>query len=243
MGSDGDELEDISPHIRIRIDPRKKKEWLEYAQEHHYGNLTDLIKSAVDNTIDDKWVLEEKHQSDMDIDTSGLEEGIVDINDKLSIVEQKIDDLALQSGEETHTELSRDDLIKLANRCHDLLPRLQSEVQFPSLHQSFSIDLDNLPSDIDREIQSKSSADSIEWVRAKITGRAEDIANALEESVHHVRHALIFLEQSETGSLVESVNDEGERRWFVRDPDASTDFSFLEDEQQDDSPGDLFPNQ
>ncbi len=37
MSSEDDELEDISPLIRIRIDPPKKKEWLEYADDTTTG--------------------------------------------------------------------------------------------------------------------------------------------------------------------------------------------------------------
>lgn len=241
MSSEDDELEDISPHIRIRIDPRKKKEWLEYADEHHHGNLTDLIKDAVDNTIGDTWVLEEKHQANTEIDTSGLEEGISEVNDRLSVVEQKINDISLQSHEESETEFSRDEIIKLANNCHDLLPRLQSEVQFPPLQRSLSIDLNDIPNEYEQEAKSNNATNPLGSLRAKITGRPEDLADALDEPVHHVRQALIFLEQSETGSLVESTIDEGERRWFVRDSDANPDFGFLE-EQGSDETADLFNN-
>lgn len=239
MASDDGELEDISPHIRIRIDPRKKKQWLEYADEHHHGNLTDLIKDAVDNTIDDTWVLEDKHQAGTDIDTSGLEEGIAEVNDRLSVVEKQINDLSLQSNDDSKAGFSRDELIKLANNCHDLLPRLQSEIQFPSLQQSLSVSLNDIPDEYEREAKSSNATNPLASIRAKITGRPEDLAEALNEPVHHVRQALIFLEQSETGSLIESTIDEGERRWFVRDIDASPDFDFL-DEQERDGPADLF---
>lgn len=239
MSFEDDELEDISPHIRIRIDPRKKKEWLEYADEHHHGNLTDLIKDAVSNTIDDTWVLEEKQQANTEINTSGLEEGISEVNDRLSVVEQQINDLSLQSNADSDTEFSRDELIKLANNCHDLLPRLQSEIQFPPLQRSLSVDLNDIPKEYEQEVKSNNVTNPVGSIRAKISGRPEDLADALEEPVHHVRQALIFLEQSDTGMLVESVVDEGERRWFVRDPDASPDFDFLE-EQGTGETADLF---
>jgi len=241
MSSEDDELEDISPHIRIRIDPRKKKEWLEYADEHHHGNLTDLIKDAVDNTIDDTWVLEEKHQASTEIDTSGLEEGISEVNDRLSVVEKQINDLSLQSNEDSEAGFSRDELVKLANNCHDLLPRLQSEIQFPPLQRSLSIDLNDIPDEYEQEAKSSNATSPLGSIRAKITGRPEDLADALDEPVHHMRQALIFLEQSDTGLLVESAIDEGERRWFVRDPDASPDFDFLE-EQGSDGTAELFNN-
>lgn len=239
MSSEDDELEDISPHIRIRIDPRKKKEWLEYADEHHHGNLTDLIKDAVDNTIDDTWILEDKHRPDSELDTSELEGGISEVNDRLSVVEEKINDLSLQSNEDSETDFSRDELIKLANSCHDLLPRLQSEIQFPPLQRSLSIDLDDIPSEYQQEVEDNNVTNPAGSIRAKMTGRPEDLSDALEEPVHHVRQALIFLEQSNTGSLVESTIDEGERRWFVRDPDATPEFDFVEENERGDT-ADLF---
>lgn len=241
MPSEDDELEEISPHIRIRIDPRKKKKWVEYADEHHHGNLTDLIKDAVENTIDDTWVLAEKHQIKTDFDTSDLEEGISEVNDRLSVIEQQINDLSLQSNETSATDFSRDEIIKLANNCHDLLPRLQSEIQFPPLQRSLSIDLNDIPKEYEQEVKTNNATNPLASIRAKITGRPEDLADALDEPVHHVRQSLIFLEQSETGSQVESTIDEGERRWFVRDPDASPDFDFL-DAQGNDDTADLFNN-
>lgn len=241
MPSEDEDIEDISPHIRIRIDPRKKKEWLEYADENHHGNLTDLIKDAVDNTIEDKWVLANKHQAESDIDTSELEDGITEITDRLSVVEDKINDLSVQSTGGAETELSRDDLIQLANSCHDLLPRLQGEIQFPPLDQSLAIELDDLPREYERKATSSSVENPTDFVRAKATGRAEDVATALEEPVHKIRQALMYLEQSDTGMYVESTIDQGVQRWFVRDPNASPDFDFLE-EQESDSAAELFDN-
>jgi len=234
MSSEDDELEDISPHIRIRIDPRKK-EWLEYADEHHHGNLTDLIKDAVDNTIDGNWVLEDKHQANTEIDTSGLEEGISEVNDRLSVVEKQLNDLSLQSNQESDISASRDEILKLANKCHDLLPHLQSEIQFPTLSKSISVDLSNIPKKYLQEDDESSDAYSEERIRAKVTGRAEDISNALEEPVSHVRQALIFLEQSETGSMIKSTIEEGERRWFVHDDELSPVMYYLRKDKISDS--------
>ena len=228
-----EDVEDISPHVRIRIDPEKKKNWIEYAEKHHHGNLTDLIKHAVDNTVEDTWVLADKHHPEMGIDTSELEEGVSEVTDRLSVVEQKLDDLALHSSDESESELSRDEVMKLAHRCHDLLPRLQSEIQFPSVQQGFSVQLREVPDDFLQSSQSKGDGDTLARIRSRITGRAEDLADALDEPSYQVRQALIFLEQTETGSPVESIVNEGERRWFIRDPDAAPDFSFLEQNQPD----------
>lgn len=233
MPTDEEDLEDISPHIRIRIDPQNKKDWIEYAEEHHHGNLTDLIKHAVENTISDTWVLEDKHHSETEIDTSDLEEGMSEITGKLSVVERKLDDLSLQSGEEPESNLSRDELMKLALRCQDLLPRLQSEIQFPPIQQGFSVQLQEVPSDFLQNDQSESSEQTLARIRARITGRAEDLADALDKPTYQVRQALAFLEQTETGSPVESTIDDGERRWFIRDPDTVPDFGFLKQNQPD----------
>lgn len=233
MPPDKEDVEDISPHVRIRIDPGKKKDWMEYAEKHHHGNLTDLIKHAVDNTIDDTWVLADKHHSETEIDTSELEEGVTEITDRLSLLERKLDDLALHSSEESESEFNRDEQIKLANRCQDLLPRLQSEIQFPPLRQGFSVQLQEVPDDFLQDGPSKSSENTLARIRARITGRAEDLADALDKPSYQVRQALAFLEQTETGPPVESAIDDGERRWFIRDPDAAPDFGFLEQNQPD----------
>jgi hypothetical protein len=122
--------------------------------------------------------------------------------------------------------------LQLAHRCQDLLPRLQSEIQFPSIQQGFSVQLQEVPSDFLQNDQSGSSEQTLARIRARITGRAEDLADALDKPTYQVRQALAFLEQTETGSPVESTIDDGERRWFVRDPDAAPDFDFLKQDQQ-----------
>ena len=228
MGRDEEDVENISPHVRIRVDPQTKKEWIEYAENHHNGNLTALIKHAVNNTISDTWVLENEYRPDAEIDTSELEEGVTEITDRLSVVERKLDDLALQSGEKPESDFNRDEIIKLAHHCQDLLPRLQSEIQFPPLQKGYSVKSGEVPDDFLERIPSDGGEHTLSQIRAKITGRAEDLADALDKPPHQVRQALAFLEQTETGLLVESTVDAGERRWFVRDPDASPDFDFLE---------------
>lgn len=233
MPSDSEDLEDISPHIRIRIAPQKKKQWIEYADEHHHGNLTDLIKDAVDNTISDNWILEEKSQAGADLDTSELEEEVSETNARLSVIEQKLDDLSLQSDEPSESELTRDDIIKIANNCHDLLPRVQNDTQLPPLQQALSINIDDIPEEHVQEMQSGAVPETVESIRAQMTGRPDEIADALDESIPHVRQALIFLEQSETGSIVNSVIDQGERRWFVRHHEARSNFDFIKEAESE----------
>jgi len=90
---------DISPHVRIRIDPERKREWLEYADENDLS-LTDLIKTAVDNTISDTWVLEsEVERSDVgevDVDLDGVDDGIDEVLERLTAIESQLDRVTLQ---------------------------------------------------------------------------------------------------------------------------------------------------
>lgn len=197
-----DDLEDISPHIRIRIDPARKKRWLEYAHEYDLS-LTDLIKEAVDNTISDTWVLasegEAEEQSPMvDVDTSELEDGMQEILSRLNAFEIQLDDVTLSDAASQSTDyLDRSELISLANRCHNQLPKAADGDQLIELTSQILLPEES-------EIP-------------KLTGTAHDIAVVLGESEQHVRQALIFLEQEQNANI-SSIIHKGIRRWYEVDP-------------------------
>lgn len=196
------DLEDISPHVRIRIDPSKKREWLIYAAENDLS-LTDLIKDAVDNTISDTWVLagevETQETPDtVDVDTSGIEDGVQEIISRLEAFETQLDGVTLGEGGEAATDyLNRGELLELGNRCHNQLP---------------------IVADGDQLIELTSQVVMPEGsVVPNLTGTAHDIAVVLGENEQHVRQALIFLEREQHTNISSIVHD-GIRRWYEVDP-------------------------
>lgn len=199
--NDADELDDISPHVRIRIDPSKKKQWLDYADEHGLS-LTDLIKEAVDNTLNDTWVLageaEPEEPATVNVDTGKIEDDLQEVLSRLDAFETQLDGVTLQeSGDHTTEYLDRSDLISLANRCHDHLPKAADGDQLIELTSQVLVPEET-------EIP-------------KLTGLAHDIAVVLEESEQHVRQALIFLEREQNANISSIIHD-GVRRWYEVDP-------------------------
>lgn len=202
MGPDPDQdIGDISPHVRIRIKPEKKQKWLQYADDQGLS-LTDLIKDAVDSTIDDEWVLASQSQdesTDVDINLGAFDDNFADVLDHLESIESQLDEVALSgsTGTDEADSLDRQELISLANKCHEKLPRVP--------------DGDALV-----ELTSRMTGYEQEEV-PMLTGAAEDIAGAIDEPTPQVRKALIFLEQEQHANI-SSIIHKGIRRWYEVDP-------------------------
>lgn len=215
-GSDPD-LDDISPNIRIRITPEKKLKWLEYADENDL-TLTDLIKEAVDNTIDDEWVLESQTQTeleDVDLDLSALDTNFDEVVSRLESIETQLDDVTLSgTGVEEATEyLDRQELISLSSRCVEKLPEVPDGESLIKLTSEMAgYDAAEVPT---------------------LTGAAPDIAKALDENEIHVRQALIFLEKEQHAN-VSSIIHEGIRRWYEVNPQIDLE-AVVEDIETDES--------
>ena len=194
-----DSEEDVSPHVRLRIEPEQKKKWLDFIEDSdNYTTLTDLIKTSVSNTIDSKWVL-----VDGDRDESvpnDLTDSIDEIDSRLDVIETQLDDAVLGDADPSEQRLTEQELMDLARVCHDNLPLVQDAGHLRDLSTHYDI---KLSSDI----------------QAKVSGTAQDISAHISEPVDHVRNALIYLERQETAN-VESVVHEGTRRWFEKDPNA-----------------------
>ncbi|OAQ51723.1 hypothetical protein HTG_16835 [Natrinema mahii] len=207
MSSDGNDndsdLDDISPHVRIRVKPETKRKWLEYTDENDL-TLTDLITTSVNNTISDDWVLADEQDStgSAEVDTSGLEAGVETLKDRLSAIETQLDDLSVSDA--SNEDLDRMELVTLANNVHDKLPVVADETQLIEISQHVT-GLDHQD-------------------RPRVTGTAQDISAVLDEPEHQIRSALIYLEQQENTSIASTIHD-GTRRWFERDP-------MLEDTQE-----------
>lgn len=204
--------------LNIRISKAQKKKWKEYADEEGHGSLTNLIKHSVESTISDEWVL--RSETDINIDTDSLDLGLSELDNRLQAIEHQLDALqGPQQEDDKDRNLDRDELIQLANRCHDLLPQVPTEEHLQILTEHV------VPFD---------SAE-----KPMLTGTAEDIANELDEPVFAVRQALIWLEQEQHAG-VESMIDGGVRRWYELDP--SMKLSDIESELDIDNVQDLVPD-
>lgn len=211
----GDELADISPHVRIRVDPAKKKRWLEYADEHNLS-LTDLIKEGVDNTINDTWVLAgeteaEERSSTVDINTSELENGMEEVLGRLDVLQDQLDDVTVEQSDASAESIPRSQVVQIASQCLDHLPKVRDGDQLLEMYEEVLV-----PDESELPI---------------MTGLASDIANAIDERESHVRQALIFLETQQHNNVASIIHN-GLRRWYEVDP--TMDFSdALENLQTD----------
>lgn len=195
MAPDSDQ--DVSPHVRLRIDPGQKKKWLDFINESdEYTTLTDLIKTSVHNTIESKWVLISDNQ---DENVPNELKGSIDkIDNRLNAIETQLDDFSLGGADPTEHNLNKQELMELGRRCHDNLIIVQNGEHLRDIKTIYDI---KLPLDI----------------QAKVSGTAQDISAYLNEPPDQVRNALIYLEHQEITN-VESIIDNGTRRWFQKDP-------------------------
>lgn len=192
-----DELEDVSPHVRLRVDPDMKRRWMQYTDENRM-TLTDLIVESVENTISGEWVLAEEQQSEsVEVDLSGVEGGVEEILSRLSALENQLDAAAVGPGEASEDALSEGELQDLEHELIDVIPRVRDVEMLGEV--------------------SVNTAGLNPKERAQLSGTASDVAAVVDRPEGDVRSALIYSEKNEY-SDVESVVEDGVRRWFLRDP-------------------------
>lgn len=194
MGEKNNEDDDpeISKHVHITVKKDTKRAWLEYAEEHYHGVLSSLVKDAVNQYIDEKWVLaneEDNTETEVDI------EGVSEIKSDLTAIREQIDSLSMNTPIEDDS-LSESETITLANRVLDNLPSVPDRDSLLELNAHLTVE--------DREVP-------------KVTGAADDLAIYLDEEEEHVRRACLYLEHNEI-ETVESVIDDGVRRWYQINP-------------------------
>lgn len=207
-----DSADEVSPHVRLRIEKELKREWLEFLDEsNQYTTLTDLITTSVNNTINEKWVLV-SDEEDASV-PNDLNDSIESISSRLEVIETQLDDATLGESDPADQELSEQELLDLARVCHDNLPVVQNGDHLRDLTTLYPVKL---------------SVD----MKAKVTGTAQDISAHINKPVGQVRNALIYLERQETGN-VESIVHEGTRRWFEKDPTADRDPELSQLELED----------
>ncbi|QLG63335.1 hypothetical protein [Halorarum salinum] len=196
-----DDLEEVSRHVHLTISKRKKKVWLEQAEEHHRGNLSAFIEETVDKALSGVWILKEDEEEETDgveVNLSGLDEDIDGITDQLAAIQEQLD--TLSGGGVSAERLRGNELQKFATRVHDTLP---------------------LVSGTDELVDLKNSGVTLpENERAKLSGTVDDITAHLEEDPIRVWQACLFLEHKEDLNIY-SVIDEGERRWYELKPEAN----------------------
>lgn len=213
-----EEAEDVSPHVRIRVHPEQKREWLEYADNNNLS-LTDLIKDSVENTISDEWVLASEAEADLDlseIDFGDLEEDMEEVKSTLEAFKEHLDTLTVD-GRDSEEFLNRGELLSLAERVQTNLPVVNDgDMLIEMCENVLHVQEDQVP-----------------W----FTGRAIDIARTIGEPEGHVRQTLIWLESDQQVSNVSSIIHEGERRWYEVDPHKTVDEALeqLEDDLPDDA--------
>jgi hypothetical protein len=197
-----DEPDDVSPHVHLKISPAKKRRWVEYADEHYRGNLSSLIEDAVDNTLSGMWVLksesaEQEAEQKVNVDLSGLDEGLDHITTQLSAIQDQLDTVASGSSVEPGRRLEREELVKLASKVHDSLPLVSGTHDLVDLKNAVV----TLPTD----------------ERAKLSGTIDDLAAHLDRDPIEVWQACLFLENDEHNNVY-SIVDEGDRRWYELKP-------------------------
>lgn len=199
------DLDDISPHVRIRINQRKKRDWLEYSDKHNLS-LTDLIKDSVEKTISDDWVRASNAEPDTpdfdSLDLGGLDDDMQDVKSTLEALETQLDDLTVAESTTDEDLLGRNELMSLSDRVENELPEVADGDSLIRLGENVMELLEH----------------QIPWY----TGRARDIAEAIDESEHHVRQALIWMEHEQV-SNVSSIIHEGQRRWYKVNPNKTVD--------------------
>jgi predicted DNA-binding protein len=183
-----------APYIRVRLPPEQKQRWREYAEEHHHGTISGLVREAVENTIDDEWVLQSESSRDIDLDELGLDE----LKGEIETVNSKIDELIVHGLGVEDDQLSQDELVELSAKCEDRLPEVRGEEHLRTILEL--VRDHQIPIDMDKY------------------GTVDEISNYFKRDQHEVWQALEYLE-SVGSARVQSVVIESIRHWYIQNPD------------------------
>lgn len=192
------DAEEEAPYVRVRISPDQKRRWREYAEEHHHGTISGLVREAVENTISDEWVLRSETSVSVDRDDLGINELI----EEMEIVNSKIDELVVHGLGAEDDELSHDELVELSAKCEDALPKARGEEHFEAVLE-LARDYPNL-------------------IDVKTYGTVEEVSDYMRLDKHEAWQALEYLE-SVGSARVQSVVIDSVRHWYIRDPNVEMD--------------------
>ncbi|GAB7091372.1 hypothetical protein JCM18237_16430 [Halorubrum luteum] len=194
--------------LNARVTPAKKQEWQNALEDGE--TLSSLVQRAVDREIRDEYVhvktVEDLGGTDsVDIDTTGIENRIDDLQSTVSAVNRKIDTLAATEdagqGEESIEDLSM-----------NVLPRLPA---YPS----------DIPDHILRDMDGMKHMEPKEYIEfivesgidpstdVMIDGSAQRLSEEMREPEHKIRQALLYLER-ETTEAVHSALVDDTRHWM-----------------------------
>lgn len=194
--------------LNARVTPSKKQEWQEALEDGE--TLSSLVQRAVDREIRDEYVhvktIDEFGNADSgDIDTTGIEDRIDELQATVSAVNRKIDTLAATGDagdeEESIEELSMDVLPRLP-----VYPRDIPEHALKDMEGMGDMD----PQEYVKYIINTSQNPSTDVM---IDGSAQRISTEMREPEHKVRQALLHLERETTENVHSAVVDDT-RHWM-----------------------------
>ena len=191
--------------LNARVTPSKKQEWQDALEPGE--TLSSLIQRAVDREIRDEYVhvkaIDEIGDSGgSDIDTTGIEERIGELQATVSALNSKVDTIAAagdkggDGGEEAIEDLAM-----------DILPRLAQYPQDAPRAAGGTLPGGESPTETIQTL-----IDAGPQTDANIDGSAERFATELREPDHKIRRALIHLERDTTENVQSAVVN-GVRHW------------------------------
>lgn len=194
--------------LNARVTPSKKQEWQDALEDGE--TLSSLVQRAVDREIRDEYVhvkaIDELGDADPgDIDTTGIEDRIDELQATVSAVNRKIDTLAA-TGDAGEEEESIEELSM------DVLPRLPAYPR--DIPEHALKDMEGM-GDMDPQeyIEFVVSAARDPSTELNIDGSAQRISTEMREPEHKVRQALLHLEQETTEDVHSAIVD-GTRHWM-----------------------------
>lgn len=194
--------------LNVRVPPSKKEEWKGALEDGE--TLTSLVRRAVDREINNEYTHVKTVENlggrdSVDIDTTGIENRIDDLQSTANAVNRKIDTLAATVDDDGEEE-------SIEGLSMDILPRLPV---YPS----------DIPDHVLRDMGGKEDMNPEDYVEfiveagmdpstdVMIDGSAQRISTDMREPEHKVRQALLHLEQNTTEGVHSAIVD-GTRHWM-----------------------------
>ncbi|MUW13274.1 hypothetical protein GJ633_00385 [Halorubrum sp. CBA1125] len=183
--------------LNVRVPPQKKEEWRDALDDGE--SLTSLVRRAVDREIRDEYIhrdsIEELNRDvTADIDLGEITTQLDTLQDAVSAIHERLDD------DEAPGTFDEGEVSRVAMNSVEHIPTLP------------------IPERMQEEYGGNPSiSEKLELARRRaamgeIDGRAETIADKLDEPPALTRQALIYVETNTT-EPVHSVVEDGDRHW------------------------------
>ena len=173
-----------STSVRVPLTEDTAERWTEAAEELNRPK-TGMIREAVELYLDDEWILESEAGNDVP----------EEVTERLERIETQLDNLALDTtsdGAEAPPDMSRDELIGLADTARERIPVVADAQDFAG---QLSTGMINRPCHVDH------------------------LADVLDADVDRVERALIYAREHMD---VDSTQIGSDRGWFRVIPDSDT---------------------